>query len=75
MAGTTTTTHIALETSVPEDNNVQYMPCSIDYDGRAKVSAYFKEKSVSDGGKRAVYSSLALGTNVFFMFVRMPPLQ
>lgn len=48
------TTHISLDASVVEDNNVQFIPCSIDYNGRAEVSSYFKDKTESNGSKISI---------------------
>ncbi|XP_065223975.1 ribonuclease H2 subunit C [Planococcus citri] len=40
---------------VTEDNNINYIPCSINFNGKAKVSSYFKETAGTDGEKLASF--------------------
>lgn len=45
-------TYINTTDPVEEENNVQFIPCGINFSGRAKVSAYFKEKPLTNGSMR-----------------------
>lgn len=47
-----------IDEPVTEDNNINHIPCSINFNGRSKVSSYFKEKTGTDGGNFLSYLAI-----------------